>query len=185
MRPKTTSFKKKEAVRRKNHEHWSTHKYKILEKRNLQSLKLEQLQILSSNEGEMKDLAVDDAFNDLSINKTTNDVNTELFDDDLNEVFMDKYAAEVDEDGIAFYDAFDDFHQDIYEDENYEEREDVEETLTDEQMEFANGFINMETSAMPLREYDELVSKKVLNICYIDSSVAGYFSYTGNDKEKT
>jgi hypothetical protein len=158
MRPKTTSFKKKEAIKRKNHGHWSAHKDQILAKRNIQILKLEQLQIFSRNENEMKDLHVNDAFNYLSINKTINDANTQLSDDDLTEDFMNKYAIEVDEDGLEFHNDSDDLHQHEYEEDNYEEEE-VEETLTEQQTDFANEFINMEKSAMAVREYDELVSE--------------------------
>jgi hypothetical protein len=159
MRPKTTSLKKKETVKRKNHEHWLKHKHDILAKRNIQTLKLEQLQILDRNECEVNDVKVNDAFNYLSINKTTNDLNTELFDDDLNTDLMDRYVTGVDEDGVAFDDAPDDCHQNEFEEEE-EEEEDIEETLNEQQMEFAEECINMDTSAMSVREYDELVSKK-------------------------
>ncbi len=155
MRPKTTSLKKKETVKRKNHEHWLKHKHQISAKRTIQTLKLEQLQILDHNECEVNNVKVNDAFNYLSINKTTNGINTELFDDNLNVDFMDKYVTGLDEDGVAFDVAPDDFHQN-----EYEEEEDIEETLTEQQMEFAEECINMDTSAISVREYDELVSKK-------------------------
>ncbi|CAF4918660.1 unnamed protein product, partial [Rotaria socialis] len=46
----------------------------------------------------------------------------------------------------------------------------IEETLTEEQTEFANEFMNVETSATPVREYDELVR---------------YFDYTIDNEKKT
>ncbi|CAF1448407.1 unnamed protein product, partial [Rotaria sordida] len=137
MRPKITSLKKKETAKRKNHEHYVTHKHEILAKRNIQTLELTYLQILNRNECETKDLKINEAFNYLSINETTNNTNAELFDDSD---FMDKYAADIEEDGIAF----EDIHENEYEEET------IEDTLTEQQMEFGNEFINMEASAIPI-----------------------------------
>jgi hypothetical protein len=164
MRPKTTSLKKKQAIKRKNHGHWLTHKHLILAKRNIQTLDLQQLPMRDRNENEMKDSEVNDEFNYLSINDIINSINTELFADNLNNGLIDENVNEIDEDDIGFEDVSDDFDKNVYEQEDSYEQEQIEESLTEQQTEFADEFVNIDTSAIPVREYDELVSEKVLNI---------------------
>ncbi|CAF4147042.1 unnamed protein product, partial [Adineta steineri] len=155
MRPTTTLLKKKEAVKRKNHGHWFTHKHQIKTKRNMRTLQLDQSQILSFNEHHTRISTINDGSDYLSANKITDDLNTELLHDNLDDDFLNEYAHEVDDDGIAFYDASDDFH--CNEDEEINEKNDEgEDTLTEEQMNYADEFINMGASSIPIRQYDEL-----------------------------
>ena len=157
MRPEATCFKKKATARRKNHQHWSRHKHEISAKRTIQTLKFQQAQILNENQCEANGLNINDTLNFLSINETINGINTECSDEnDCDDDFINKYFADMNEPGISF----DTFYEDQSEEEI--EEEEIEETLTEEQTEFANKFMNMETSTTPVREYDELVSEYIL-----------------------
>ena len=63
----------------------------------------------------------------------------------------------------------------------------MKRSLTDDsKWNLLNECIDMDASEISVREYDELVSRKVFkqNII-LSSSVSGYFGYTANDKEKT
>ncbi|CAF3899698.1 unnamed protein product [Adineta steineri] len=121
----------------------------------MRTLQLDQSQILSFNEHHTRISTINDGSDYLSANKITDDLNTELLHDNLDDDFLNEYAHEVDDDGIAFYDASDDFH--CNEDEEINEKNDEgEDTLTEEQMNYADEFINMGASSIPIRQYDEL-----------------------------
>lgn len=72
MRPKVTSLQRKEATRRKNREHWSTHKHEITARRNLKLVKYEQSQYLENGEFYDNDSKMNDRLDILSINNNTN-----------------------------------------------------------------------------------------------------------------
>ncbi|CAF3836655.1 unnamed protein product, partial [Adineta steineri] len=121
----------------------------------MRTLQLDQSQILSFNEHHTRISTINHGSDYLSANKITDDLNTELLHDNLDDDFLNEYADEVDDNGIAFYDASDDFH--CNEDEEINEKNDEgEDTLTEQQLKYADEFINLGTSSIPIRQYDEL-----------------------------
>ncbi|CAF2706033.1 unnamed protein product [Rotaria sp. Silwood2] len=170
MRPEATSLKKKATTRRKNHQHWSRHKHEILAKRSIQTLKFPQVQILNENECKVNDIKTNDTLNFLSTNETANDSNTEYSDEnDLNDDFINTYFDDIDEYGISF----DTFHQDQIEEEIDEEEidgeeideEEIEETFIEQQTEFADQFMSVESSTTPVRYFDYTVDHKKKHKC--------------------
>lgn len=159
MRPKTTPLKRKEKIRRKNRVHWSTHKHEIKEKRNMQILTITESQLVNRREIKMNDLEINDPLNSLSINDSTSTLHNELFDNDLNKDFTEKYLTDFEGD-----DSPSDAFQHNQDEEEGCNEEDAEENLTEQQMEFANEFFDMETSEIPVREYDEIVSIQIFKM---------------------
>ncbi|CAF1516162.1 unnamed protein product, partial [Adineta ricciae] len=156
MRPKATPFKKKEAVKRKNRGHWSIHKYEIIAKRALRNTQLDQSQILNLNNRDTRISTADDLPTNSSVTVSTDDGIDMLPNDSINNSFPNEHVDELEDDGIDFCSTSDNFVFNEDEEKEEDHNDETEDDLTEEQMKFADEFINTDTSSMPIREYDEL-----------------------------
>ncbi|CAF4472826.1 unnamed protein product, partial [Rotaria sp. Silwood2] len=151
MRPRINFTKKNETVKRKNRVHWSNHKYEISTKRMRNKVNVKRLQEQKCSHGALTDLKIDDVFAYLSINENTNDEHADDFDNtDLDIDFDNEYFADA-----GNKDVTDDDENENEEDS--EEDEDIEGDLSEKQVKFGKEFFNMESSSIPIRDYDDLV----------------------------
>ncbi|CAF1502434.1 unnamed protein product, partial [Adineta ricciae] len=175
MRPKATPFKKKEAVKRKNRGHWSAHKYEIIAKRALRNTQLDQSQILNFNNHNTRSSTADDLPTNSSVSVSSDDGIDMLHNDGIINGFPNGHVDETEDGDDAFCNISENFvlnedeekeedHNDEFEDDLTEEQMKFEDDLTEEQMKFADEFITTDTSSTPIRDYDELVSKRTVNM---------------------
>ena len=186
MRPKSTPFKKKEAVKRKNRGHWSTHKDEITAKRALRNVQLDQSQIFTFDNHDARISTADDLAGNSSVRVSTNDEFDVVHNDNINDHFSNEHADEMDDDDVAFYNTSDNFIANVDKEEAEDNSDEIEDDLTEEQMKFADEFINVDISSMSIREYDELVSKELpTQDSNCIRSISGCCSYIVIDQEKT
>lgn len=159
MRPKATSFKRKEAIRRKNHDHWSKHKGSILAKRTIRALLLEQSQTVVASGNASIVSTASDRLGRLSLNSIAEHPQEELDDRNSNQEMLFQYLDEIvdGDDELHAFPAPSCIGTNADEEENTEDVNTMEENCTEEQMRFAEELFRHQTAATPIREYDEVV----------------------------
>ncbi|CAF4028969.1 unnamed protein product [Rotaria sp. Silwood1] len=173
MRPRINFTKKNETVKRKNRVHWSNHKYEISTKRMRNKANVKRLQEQKCSHGALTDLKIDDVFAYLSINENTNDEHADDFDNtdlDIDFDFDNEYFADADNKDVT-----DDDENENEEDS--EEDEDIESDLSEKQVKFGKEFFNMESSSIPIRDYDDLCNNESNNP---NKCTDSYCSYSTN-----
>ncbi|CAF2233614.1 unnamed protein product [Rotaria magnacalcarata] len=170
MRPRVNFTKQEQRVKKKNHLHWSNHKHAILIKRMRNKVNVKRLQEQKCSHSELTDLKIDDVFAYLSINENINDKHVDDVDNAAFDIdFYNEYFVDVDKEDVT-QDDEDENEEDSEEDENKEdseEEEKIEEDLNEKQVKFGNEVFNMESSTIPIREYDDLVSNEIRDISVV------------------
>lgn len=169
MRPKASAVQKRETTKKKNRAHYSTHKGEITTKR-LKKRKL------PGNQS--RRLEINDIFTCLSINESISDRNTPNFDDSVSDSDLEKnYFSDTEEDHGAH-------DSDVESTEDCSGEETDEEDLSEEQVTFANVFFDADDSALPTRDYDELVRNQTVLRLLLLSCCLGHLCHSIAVKEK-
>ncbi|CAF4938290.1 unnamed protein product [Rotaria sp. Silwood1] len=138
---------------------------------------VKRLQEQKCSHGALTDLKIDDVFAYLSINENTNDEHADDFDNtdlDIDFDFDNEYFADADNKDVT-----DDDENENEEDS--EEDEDIESDLSEKQVKFGKEFFNMESSSIPIRDYDDL-NERQPNFISLTCNIDGVAVYTSSEQ---